>query len=113
MEYLDNVINESLRLYPPVVGFIIRRFGKNMELGKYSISKGMNLQIPVWQIHHDPLIWPNPYQFDPERFNPTNRKSMHPMAFIPFGCGQRSCIGKKFALMQVKLVISSIILKYR
>jgi cytochrome P450 len=113
MEYLDKVISESLRLYPPVVSFVVRRVGEDITLGQYKIPEGMNIQIPVWQIHHDPNLWPKPYQFDPERFDRTQKKSRHPMAYIPFGAGPRNCIGAKFAMTETKLTLARIIRKFR
>ena len=68
MPYLDQVLCESLRLFPPVVLFVNREAGEDTQLGKYHIPAGTNVQIPVWQIHHDRNLWPDPYRFDPDRY---------------------------------------------
>jgi len=83
--YLDQVICETLRLYPPVVTFVVREVEEESQIGPYLIPPNVTLSVPVWQIHHDPNLWPDPYKFDPERFNQANKKSHHSMAWIPFG----------------------------
>ena len=68
LPYLDQVFCESLRLFPPVVLFVNREAGEDTQLGQYHIPAGTNVQIPVWQIHHNPNLWPDPYRFDPDRY---------------------------------------------
>ena len=68
LTYLDQVFSEVLRLYPPVVLFVTREAAEDAQLGPYRIPAGTNIQIPVWQIHHDPNVWPDPYRFDPDRY---------------------------------------------
>ena len=89
LPYLDQVICESLRLYPPVATFIIREAEEETEVGPYRIPPNVTVQVPVWQIHHDPEVWPDPFKFDPERFHQSNKKSHHSMSFIPFGKSPR------------------------
>ncbi|XP_022245808.1 cytochrome P450 3A7-like isoform X1 [Limulus polyphemus] len=91
LRYLDQVFSESLRMYPPVVTFITRAACEDYQLGDFKIPKGTAIQVPVWQLHHDPKIWPEPYEFKPERFLPENKKDIHPMAYQPFGSGPRNC----------------------
>lgn len=110
---MDQVIRESLRLYPPVVSFIIRETSEPSQIGKWLIPPKTTVQIPIWEIHHDPNLWPNPYSFDPERFNPINRKSHDSLSWIPFGAGPRSCIGMRFALLETKFAIARIFRKFR
>lgn len=68
LTYLDQVFCETLRLFPPVVLFVNREASEETKLGKYTIPAGTNVQIPVWQIHHDPNLWPDPFRFDPDRY---------------------------------------------
>ncbi len=81
--------------------FISREVGEDVELTLSNnssfllLKKGTTVQIPLWEIHHDPNIWPEPEQFRPERFA-KKEKLFHPMAFIPFGAGMRSCVGVYF-----------------
>jgi cytochrome P450 len=68
-----------------VAAFITREVEEPTQVGPYLIPPNVTIQIPVWQIHHDPEIWPEPNKFDPERFHPSNKKTHHSMAWIPFG----------------------------
>jgi len=111
--YLDQVISETLRMYPPVVLMITREVASDTQIGDYDIPAGTNIQIPVWQVHHNPDIWPNPHTFDPDRFLPKRKKERHPMAWIPFGAGPRGCIGLRFALLETKVALAKILIKYR
>lgn len=113
MPYLDQVLCESLRLFPPVVLFVNREAGEDTQLGKYHIPAGTNVQIPVWQIHHDRNLWPDPYRFDPDRFDSELKKSHHPMAWIPFGTGPRGCLGIRFAMVEAKIALVKLLQKYR
>ncbi|XP_053982814.1 uncharacterized protein LOC128878552 [Hylaeus volcanicus] len=104
MKYLDKVFKETLRKYPP--GMILRR--KNNENytfndTKVSIPKNIRILIPVYAIHHDPSVYPNPETFDPERFNEDAVAARHPMSYLPFGDGPRNCIGARFAIYQTKV----------
>lgn len=70
----------------------------------------MNMQI--YQLHRDPSIWPDPLRFDPDRFLPENVKNRHPFSFLPFSSGLRSCMGKKFAMLESKLAVAEILRKF-
>ena len=112
MPYLDMVINESLRLCPP--GFLLLREAKvNFQVKGYTFPKGIPIFVPVYAIHHDPEIWPEPDKFDPERFTKEAIEARHPCAFLPFGTGPRNCIGMRFALMEVKVCLAKILRRFR
>ncbi|NXK48339.1 CP3AC protein, partial [Chauna torquata] len=104
MEYLDMVMNESLRLYPPG-GRIERVCKKTVELHGVTIPKGMVVMIPAYVLHRDPVYWPEPEEFRPERFSKERRESIDPYTFLPFGAGPRNCIGMRFALLTVKMAV--------
>ncbi|XP_053936773.1 cytochrome P450 3A29-like isoform X2 [Cuculus canorus] len=104
MEYLDMVVNESLRLYPPV-GRLERVCKKTVELNGVTIPKGMPIIIPTYVLHRDPGCWPEPEEFRPERFSKENKESFDPYTFLPFGAGPRNCIGMRFALLIVKVAV--------
>jgi len=115
IEYLEQVLNESLRMYPPVISFVLRRAVRTTNVGGYEIPKNTNILIPLWNIHRNSENWPEPDVFDPERFSPETLKTeqRHPMAFIPFGAGPRNCIGMRFAKMEAKLAIIKMVKKFR
>lgn len=113
LHYLDQVINETLRLYPPVVLFMSRIAAHDYDMNGIKLPAGMKVEIPIYSIHHDPDLWPDPEKFDPERFSPENRSKIHPMAHIPFGAGPRNCIGMRFALLEAKLTLIRLIREYR
>ncbi|XP_009318309.1 PREDICTED: cytochrome P450 3A29-like [Pygoscelis adeliae] len=104
MEYLDMVVNESLRLYPP--GSRLERICKKaVELNGVTIPKGMVVMIPAYVLHRDPEYWPEPEEFRPERFSKESKDSIDPYTFLPFGAGPRNCIGMRFALLIMKVAI--------
>ncbi|CAF1466091.1 unnamed protein product [Adineta steineri] len=104
LSYLDMVISETLRLYPPFIRFD-RVASAPYELGIYHLPKGSVISVPVYPIHHDPITWPNPEEFIPERFLPTEKAKRHPMTYLPFGYGPRNCIAMRFALLKTKVAI--------
>ncbi|XP_075167815.1 uncharacterized protein LOC142239972 [Haematobia irritans] len=110
LEYMEMVINETLRLYP-VLPMIDRMYGKasgsseSYSLRPYcdfDIPKGMPVYISVYGLHYDPQYWPNPTKYDPERFSAENKISINPMTYLPFGNGPHNCIGGRLAMLQVK-----------
>lgn len=107
MKYLDMVVSETLRLYPPA-GAVDRICTKHYTLQAdppLEFFPGDNLFIPILGLHLDPKYFNDPEKFDPERFNDENKHNIHPFAYLPFGVGPRSCIGNRFALMETKLVL--------
>ncbi|CAG9806343.1 unnamed protein product [Chironomus riparius] len=109
-KYLDMVINESLRKYPPIPNQF-RRAAKDYQIPntKLVIPKGTNIQINSFSLQRDPEYFPNPEKFDPERFNEENIKNVQPYTNLPFGDGPRNCLGMRFGLMQSKMGIAKII----
>ncbi|GIY50883.1 cytochrome P450 3A24 [Caerostris extrusa] len=114
LQYLDQVLQESLRIYPPVYLFVSRECGEDIDLGKIKIKKGMGIQVPSYHLHRDPELWgPDANEFKPERFAPENKSKIHPMAFQAFGQGPRNCVGMRFALMEAKLALARLLSKYK
>lgn len=111
LPYLDMVISETLRLYPPAVA-TLRLCTEDCMLKHLKVPKGLAVMIPIYSIHMDPTIWPNPDKFDPERFTPEAKQSRDPYAYMPFGHGPHNCIGMRFAQMEMKLVLARILKKY-
>ncbi|XP_045768925.1 cytochrome P450 4C1-like isoform X1 [Maniola jurtina] len=112
MKYLDCCIKESLRLYPSV-HYIARFVREDVELGGYTIPADSMIQIHIYDVHRRPDLYPDPERFVPERFLPENCLNRHPYAYIPFSAGPRNCIGQKFAMLEMKTLMSSLLRKYR
>nr|AAC28351.1 cytochrome P450 [Homarus americanus] len=110
--YTEAVALESTRMYPPVTGFITRQATQDWQYGPYTIPAGTEVEVPVWSIHHNPELYPQPELFKPERFLPKAKKDRHTMAYLGFGGGPRNCLGLRFALMEMKLVLSSVIQRF-
>ncbi|XP_011866849.1 PREDICTED: cytochrome P450 9e2-like [Vollenhovia emeryi] len=118
MSYMDMVVSETLRKYPPVI-FIDRLCAKKYELppsqpgGKSVIVEpNTKLMFPVYALHHDPAYFPNPDKFDPERFSKENKDNILPYTYLPFGHGPRKCLGNRFALMETKILIAHLLQRF-
>ncbi|KRT80980.1 cytochrome P450, partial [Oryctes borbonicus] len=112
MKYLENVIKESLRLYPSVP-FIVRKLEQEVTIDKYRIPPGTQAILHIHGVHTSPDYYPEPNKFDPDRFLPENSQGRHPYAYIPFSAGPRNCIGQKFAMFEEKTLLASIVKKYK
>lgn len=111
MDYLDSVVNESLRLYP--IAPRLERVAKaTVEINGLVIPKGMVVMVPTWPLHRDPDLWPEPEEFKPERFSKENKETIDPYTYMPFGAGPRNCIGMRFALVLMKLAVVEILQTY-
>lgn len=96
MKYMDQVITETLRKWPPVPmvdRICVKDYVYDDGNLKLNINKGRPITIPIYGIHHDPQYYPDPERFDPERFSDEHKDSIVPGSFIPFGVGPRNCIG--------------------
>ncbi|XP_067120808.1 LOW QUALITY PROTEIN: cytochrome P450 4c3-like [Centruroides vittatus] len=111
MKYMECVIKETLRLYPPVP-FISRCHSEEFKIGSITIPKNALIPIIIHTIHRDPEFYSDPEMFNPERFyRELGRKN--PFVYIPFSAGPRNCIGQKFALMEEKVVIANVLRHFR
>jgi len=112
MEYLDRCIQESLRLYPPAHR-IDRVASNDVTIGNLHIPAGTVVAMPIHTIHRDPEYWPNPEEFDPDRFLPEVKQTRPTWHYLPFGLGPRKCIGMRLALLEVKLAAARIFHDFR
>nr|AIL94158.1 cytochrome P450 CYP3026A4 [Tigriopus japonicus] len=114
LPYLDMVLHETLR-FNPLLGLIGRACTKNYNIPDTNIvlMKGNEVHINAMAIHHNPDIYPNPEEYDPERFTKEAKANRHPYAFLGFGQGPRNCIGMRFALLEAKLGLFAVLRKYK
>ncbi|KAL2335606.1 hypothetical protein Fmac_016819 [Flemingia macrophylla] len=108
--YLQAIIKETLRLYPPAPFSSPREFTENCILGGYHIRKGTRLLPNLWKIHRDSSVWPDPLEFKPERFLTTHKNvdvRGHDFEFLPFGSGRRICAGMSLGLSMLHFVLAN------
>ena len=112
LPYLDKVLKESMRLFPPAwtTG---REVAEPFEISGVTMPKGAQLIMSQWVVHRDPRWWPNPEAFDPERWTPEQIKARPKFAYFPFGGGPRTCIGNHFAMMEAKLMLATILARWQ
>ncbi|EOH3812244.1 cytochrome P450 [Campylobacter jejuni] len=107
-KYLTNIFKESLRLYPPV-GFFAREAKKDTQVRDKLIKKDSGVVIAPWLIHRHEEFWTNPHGFNPSRFEGEYKKD----AYLPFGVGERICIGQGFAMQEAILILANILKTYK
>jgi cytochrome P450 len=109
LEEMRRVLQESMRLYPPVYA-MFRAVDRDVEISGYPIPAGSLVLLSQWATHRDPRYFDDPDRFDPDRW----REPSHPTyAYFPFGAGPRSCIGKGFAMLEAPIVAAIVARRYR
>jgi cytochrome P450 len=112
LTYTRMVIDETMRLYPPVY-ILSRKVTTDDVIGGYRIPKGSAVDLSPYLTHRHPAFWPDPERFDPERFTPERVAARHKHAYIPFSTGPRVCIGNSFALMEATLALATLARRLR
>ncbi|MFC7096236.1 cytochrome P450 [Halobaculum marinum] len=108
LEYLDKVVTESMRILPPVHG-ILREPTEDVVLGGYRVPAGTPVSLSQWIVHRDPAHYDDPHEFRPERWTDEMESDLHPLAYFPFASGPRRCVGDRFALLEAKLVLATVL----
>ncbi|XP_038713594.1 cytochrome P450 CYP749A22-like [Tripterygium wilfordii] len=114
LKMMSMIINETLRLYSPVLG-LHRKHSREARLGKLTLPAGIQLHVPILALHHDSNIWgEDAHLFKPERFLEGVAKATNNniTAYIPFGAGPRICVGFNFAITEAKIALSMILQSY-
>ena len=113
LTYLDQVLKETLRLWPTAPGFSLRPLEEETMLGgRYVVRRDQTLLVLTLQLHRDPAVWGDPERFDPDRFAFDRAQQLPPNAWKPFGNGQRSCIGRGFALQEATLFLAMLLQRF-
>ncbi|TXF89690.1 cytochrome P450 [Neolewinella aurantiaca] len=111
LTYLTQVIEESMRMYPPA--WITDRVAlTDDQAGGYNISSGTSIAVFIHGLHHNPEYWDSPESFRPERMSAAAKKTRHPMCYLPFGAGPRLCIGNHFAMLEMQLILVRLLRDY-
>ncbi|TKY45342.1 LUTEIN DEFICIENT 5 [Spatholobus suberectus] len=114
LKYTTRVINESLRLYPqPPV--LIRRSLEDDVLGEYPIKRGEDIFISVWNLHRSPELWDDADKFEPERWaldGPNPNETNQNFKYLPFGGGQRKCVGDLFASYETVVALAMLVRRF-
>jgi cytochrome P450 len=112
LRYTENVMAESLRLYPPA--WAMGRYARNdFSLGDYFLPARTTVLISQFVTHRDPRFFPDPLRFDPDRFSAENKAGRTKFTYFPFGAGLRQCIGESFAWMEGSLILATLAQKYK
>jgi cytochrome P450 len=107
LKYTSMVLDEVMRLYPPV--WILPRLAQGVdEVGGYHIPAGSDVVICPYTLHRHPAFWTDPTRFDPERFDPNLRTDRPRYAHIPFGAGPRFCVGNNLGMMEAAFVLAMV-----
>lgn len=114
MHYLERVILETIRLYPPVP-VIAREVQEHVKLASLpvTIPAGATVVIGVMGMHRRKDIYENPKKFDPDNFLPERTQNRNYYSYIPFSAGPRNCVGRKYAMLKLKILLSTICRNYR
>ncbi|GII94874.1 bifunctional cytochrome P450/NADPH--P450 reductase [Sinosporangium siamense] len=110
--YLDQILRETLRLYPTAPAFGVYPKEDTVLANRYPLHKGQSLLILIPSLHRDPDVWDDPERFDPGRFSREARENLPEKAWLPFGNGERSCIGRAFALQEATLVLAMMLQRF-
>lgn len=112
LKYMEMVIKEALRIHPPVP-ILGRELMEDTVISGVTVPAGTNVSIPIYALHRDPSVFPDPEKFDPERFTPENTEKRGAYAYIPFSAGPRNCIGQKFAMIEMKTVLMKLLKNFK
>jgi cytochrome P450 len=107
LPYTDMIVREAMRLFPPGPVFA-RQPVEDVTIGGWAIPKGSLIVVSAYALHRDPRFFPEPEQFNPDRFAPGWEERISRFAYLPFGGGPRVCIGNGFAMMEARLVLATV-----
>ncbi|GMT10865.1 hypothetical protein PFISCL1PPCAC_2162, partial [Pristionchus fissidentatus] len=106
MEFTERFIKETMRMFAPVP-LVERELQKDFQMGDHILPRGTEIFINAFMLHHNEDSYKDSWKFDPDRFLPENNAKRHPYDYLPFSAGVRNCLGQKFAMQEMKVIISS------
>lgn len=112
MPFLKQVVQESMRIFPPVWA-IARRSEEPAEYNGFYIPEKSYIGVVPYALHRSPKLWPDPTRFDPDRFSAENAKGRNSYCYLPFAAGPRACIGASMAMLEIQLVLVQIIRRFK
>ncbi|KAF7721368.1 cytochrome P450-dit2 [Apophysomyces ossiformis] len=114
MKYISMVVKEASRLHSPVLGLSLRVASEDCYVGNTFVPKGASVSVDMHMLMHNPRIWKDPEQFDPERFAPGGEADQQssPLCWLPFSSGLRQCSGKNFSLAEQYVLLAMMVRKY-
>lgn len=107
LELTDRIVTEALRLYPPI-HTIPRRTKTDVEIDGFRIPEGEPVHLSVINAQRDKRFYDNPYEFQPDRWTGGFEEELHDFAYLPFGGGRRTCIGREFARLEAKIILATV-----
>ncbi len=113
LPYTRQVIQETLRLYPPAPGLSTRAVTADDVVAGQRIPKGAQVVVMPWILHRHQMLWPDPDCFEPDRFSPENSAGRDRFAYLPFGGGPRICIGAALAMAEATLILATMAQRFR
>ncbi|MBL4671037.1 MAG: cytochrome P450, partial [Arenicella sp.] len=113
LTYIEQILMETLRLWPPAPAFTVRAIEDTLLAGKYEVTRRDPITVLIPSLHRDPSVWGDaPEKFDPDRFATEQAKKLPPNAWKPFGNGARACIGRPFAMQEAQLVLCMMLQRF-
>jgi cytochrome P450 len=112
MPFIRQVLEEAMRLYPPV-GLLARTVVEKDELCGRTMRPNDTVFLPIWALHRHQLWWEEPERFDPDRFDSVRGPRRDKYQYLPFGAGPRVCVGADFAMMQAQIILATLIGRFR
>ena len=113
LPYLEQCIHETLRIHP--IAILERKCTKPYQFpgSSFVVPEGMMVTVPSSAVMKDPKNFPNPNTFNPDNFLPENKAGRSPYSFLSFGQGPRNCVGMRFALVQMKVAVTRLVLGFK
>jgi cytochrome P450 len=108
LTYTRQVIQEAMRVYPPVA-MVVREAVAPFSLSGEQVGVGDHVFVPIYAVHHHAALWESPELFDPNRFAPEAVRARHRYSYLPFGAGPRICIGMGFALLEAVAILGTLL----